>query len=277
MIISTAAAFDSLSPDELRKFDVCFENLLLAHKSGWHCFVPSRTIIGYLMSSDQLSARQRAFVESEILGKYASLSGAAKDAWVRIEASPINPDGFGTETTIVVPMNAFLDINNCKESRLLVENRDSDGRFLLTLCDVFRAEFRHYAAVRFNLVHGGGVTTDKVLEAFIAEARPTICVVDSDRSTPNCGLGETAEAVERVIKQRLYGTVVVHVLEVRELENLIPLDIADEICSDNPHGLKAIALLRGAIGRLPEEGVVSKSSILKYFDFKDGLARTTIA
>ena len=108
-----------------------------------------------------------------------------------------------------------------------------DTEFYKIIAETFCKWKRLNIKPKFEPSLGGGNTISTVYENIQnKKKRLCLCIVDSDKLSPNSSLGSTA----RNIKQKDDNTSVttlLYILPVRELENLIPLSILSELMSKN--------------------------------------------
>lgn len=128
-------------------------------------------------------------------------------------------------SVVVIQTDNLDDISYdlARPAALVVEDERSDGSFVRSLCQAFGADrilqslSRGWMEIRHG---GGGGSVPSVAEAEVEKFRRKVRVavmLDSDRLIP----GEHTRAYETADKLRSMGAVV-HVLELREIENYIP-------------------------------------------------------
>lgn len=125
-----------------------------------------------------------------------------------------------------VHISVFSDPAYCEKSQLLTENL-SDAQLLIWLANQFVEERFGGMRVTLRLCNGGGSTLGQTLEALLSSASGhVLCVADSDRVYQDGAVGETAKGAQAALKlSRDSWRADVALVEQRELENLIPLDI----------------------------------------------------
>lgn len=113
---------------------------------------------------------------------------------------------------------------------------------------------------------GGGSTTVNEYENIQkAKKRLCLCIVDSDKLAPNDNLGKTAKKVQNKDDPNCLTTELV-ILDIREIENLIPNSILSEVCSGDRARSEALSII--------EKSYIS--NIRKFLDIKKGTFFETI-
>jgi hypothetical protein len=125
--------------------------------------------------------------------------------------------------------------------------------------------------VSADLVAGGGSTTHRVFGATCDSGRPCLCVTDSDRDHPEDTIGATArDAVIQGSKRPPFQHV--HVLNSRELENVLPFRVLAEALSGPSPSNRAEAL--DTLGAL-EASIAGPWR--SFIDLKEGLREWDLA
>lgn len=277
MIIELSPIFADLNEDQWRPYAHAVENLIAAHSAGWHAFSPSRDICASLLALGCLSRNQEGVVRriaerASVLGGQAAMAERVMLCW---------PEGEELRTfrpnQVAVPLRRFDLMDNCSPSQLLTENSAVDGAFLTELCRLMSREIGYSAALKIDRVHGGGGTMGTQYAQACSEARPTLCVVDSDRKYENCTLGTTARGVLAHRGTEQCPTTQIYVLPVRELENAVPVSALYEIYSANPALRARVTQLCAYAKQVRTEGIAEDDNVLHYFDFKSGITRGQIS
>ncbi len=276
MIIEISERFADIPNAEWDKYHIAIENMINAHRWGWHIFAPSRRIANRIFEHCELSRSQKAIFDSHIKDKLTTLVGQARSSDHTILCVP------DTGQTLVeranqyaVPMSNFLEPRNLMPCRLLTENAQNDGAFFERLCLILGKYLGYQAPVVLEHLHGGGGTTAAQYKAALDECRPTLCVVDSDQRYPDGPSGSTANAVVAAGHKNACCTVQAHVLPVREAENLIPLSFLFEVYNSNP----AVTQIITKFHTFKNSEVCQRSPyrLIDYVDFKEGETKGAIA
>ena len=167
-------------------------------------------------------------------------------------------------TFLVVPLNKFLTYYLDSKVNVVAEHL-RDIRF-------YRAMVKSYlnkhnirgVNLTFRHVLGGGNTTFEVVKQhYNKNDGVSICILDSDLKYPQDNIGATAQKVLDIIPDTDYSRALV--LNSRELENIIPFLIFDEVLSNLKYQ-PALTKLK-TIKNL----TLNNESPIKYVDFKKGI------
>lgn len=278
MIIELSERFASFTAAEWSEYHTAIENLIVAHREGFHIFSPSRDICSSLLQNCELSVTQSEVLKHHIAAKLSTILGQVQSADAVIVC---NPSDYANETTrdnqIAIDLNEFAFTTACLPSKLIIENADFDGRLLENLCSLFGRRLGYLMPFKIEKIHGGGSSTGLRYRDACLSARPSICVVDGDQKFANGTLGETAKAVRNFHGTELHNTVEHFVLPVRELENCLPISSFLDVYSTNHevrsriHGLRNYCEYRDAQNFPPHLNAIS------FFDLKIGISRSNVA
>ncbi|MBB3141235.1 hypothetical protein [Halomonas organivorans] len=114
--------------------------------------------------------------------------------------------------------------------------------------------------VKCNPHHGGGATTYDEFVRHLNEDEPVLCIVDSDKSHPSGKLGGTAKRFNR-FERGADGFGYLRILDSREVENIIPLDVVEEV------------ILRTSQNNYDNFNIVARHGCRPFFDHKCGLRK----
>lgn len=265
MIIELSRGFSELNSAGWQKYHVAIENLITAHRSGWHILAPSRRTSASIIEGCKLSGTQQSVFESYILPKITTVSGQARSADCTLLCIPDDaPLHSERPNQIVAPLSTFADLRMVMPLRLITENSDSDGALLELICASVGRSLGYSMPICIDQIHGGGGTTASCYEKAFNENRPTLCVIDSDKRHPKGKIGSTAKAVLSHGAKNDLGLVQAFVLPVREAENLIPLSFLLEVYSGH-------AKIRDLLSEMHKfkNSHTCKSDVDKVFDFID--------
>lgn len=202
--------------------------ILDAVSRGQHYVLASRQTLKALSENQQLASANRATARI-LLSNYTLLGSIPALVRFRIvvtfgKSKHVNKVG-SEEWEVPLHMVADCCIH---KSVLVAEN--------LTDAGVFEQAARQYMAakgIRTQLsvekLHGGGSTIPKVFENHaVTEKRWCLCITDSDRICPNDSLSQAAEECKAIASDS--SLVATHMdLPVREVENVIPIALLDEV------------------------------------------------
>ncbi len=248
----------------------CLEHLLLAHRDGLH-----------LVSMDPEDARrlQRS-------GAFEKMSGEERGTLDRIRATAAELQGLRDElacsmvlgvgvefdgrvvdlpegrASIQASLHHFDTIMRAAATVLLCEN-GTDSDFYLALGRLLLA-VRRWRSLRLVCEPrgGGGSQLGEELARIAELGRIVLAIADGDQRCPGGARGSTARGLMEAARGRP-AFQHAHVLDAREIENLVPLDvyrIAFEYLGGRARQLSALALLRPL-----------SAAELAHADLKDGI------
>ena len=123
--------------------------------------------------------------------------------------------------------------------------------------------------IHFEGQNGGGSTTANVLERIASEKkRMCLCITDSDRKYGNDMPGETMGRIIEVTKRIQPEFYEVILLEVHEIENLIPISVLEKIVSQYRLDSQGIEFIKYLV-----ENDSTRTSPVFYYDFKKGILK----
>ncbi|MEZ0300252.1 MAG: hypothetical protein ACAI35_27665 [Candidatus Methylacidiphilales bacterium] len=200
-------------------------HLAVAHRQGDHLLLASRHLSKMLAQHPNLNPRDRSIYQL-IESKFTDLSRSQQcvNTYANITRdTTIEKISSKNKNIVKLPLTYFSSSKSTKPSSLLAEN--------LIDCKLIAEIARSYARslvngglnVSFNMIPGGGSTTADILEEALTvnEGLLLICV-DSDRKSPLSSLGATALNTKRVFDKYTRPTSELHILNARELENILP-------------------------------------------------------
>ena len=195
------------------------ENIVYNCRIGNHVLLGERLLLERIATEFQLTERARAFLRSTAQKMTQQGNLINQISWTMAVDTSNSESG-------MVPLSIFSNADYCEKSQLLTENL-SDARTLTCLAGFYlKANFKGYK-LSVRQVAGGGSTTGQCFEALTASpSGAVLCVVDSDRAFQGASIGDTARSAKQKFKigkdkwrSRL------HIIEQRELENLLPQDL----------------------------------------------------
>jgi hypothetical protein len=241
------------------------EILLRAHRDGLHIVYVDR-LLPELRVGHDLSDRGRATLR-EIEGRRPELAGLRRGLPVYARVSGSSGYTIQTDSAPVVHRIGIEwfqgDLGRADRATLLCENKD-DAEFWLMFSEGLLSRKKWKVALRAHLRGGGGTTTDKELATLLKEQRVVLCIVDSDKSHPGDGNGDTAKLVLAASEkgQALYQACV---LSSRELENAIPTALVSRFSEELD-----VATM-DAVATLIEKSQHGAEEWYSYVDLKLGL------
>jgi hypothetical protein len=167
----------------------------------------------------------------------------------------------GTKKEIRIPAHFIQDSSFIQPTILLCED-EIDCKLYQKMAEVNLTWKKIKIKIRYEPRGGGGNRIANVYEAIQKNLnRFCLCIGDSDRKYPSGSLGDTAKNLKKIDKEK-ETLCECKIIEVREIENLIPTAMFNEV--SNPERIRCIDFL--------EE--LEKSNIAearKFIDLKEGL------
>lgn len=229
---------DQIDLNDSAQFDA-LENLGEAGFAGRHLVLGDRGLIDVIASAGGLSRKASAYFRS-VRSKYAQVAGIRRSVKkINVSADCQSPMLDGEWT---VPLQSFRTDDAVERVLLLVEHM-YDYKVIVGLAHIFLKELGVASWVNLSLtpVSGGGGGTSITLSVHQSNMRSLgMCIVDSDRPHIKGALGSTARGCVGVYEERWGWNL--HILNARELENVIPPQIYErggvEYSVENPDGYK---------------------------------------
>lgn len=242
------------------------ENLALARREGKHSVISDRETLSKLYQCPNLSKRAKDLY-LYLFHHFTQFKIIRSTVKKYVEVTNINDAKLRTtldQEIIQVPPSFFKDSTTIQKTILLCENLQDCFfyEYIAKVCKLWKNHKNIYLSCEY---HGGGGSTISTEYTNIQSsncARFCLCIVDSDRIAPNSSLGETARKLEREANEDCIFTHLL-ILELREIENLIPPIILSELCLNQTDRQKALKIVEDIIK-------TSNSDTKFYLDLKDG-------
>jgi hypothetical protein len=242
------------------------ELLALARREGKHALIGDRKTLKTISQCTDLSRNARQIYNK--LSFENTQQFEAYRAVVTRYIEIINPCtvpqlfNYSGKQVIKVPPKFFNDSAKVQQTVLLCEN-EQDAIFYEKIARVYLVwKDMKFIQLKYS-PRGGGGSSIAPQYARIQEEKQNIClcIADSDKIAPNGDLGETAKQIKddpKCIITELF------ILDLHEIENLIPNSILNNLCSgNNSDRQKALAILE-AIEKSPVK------DLRKFLDIKNG-------
>ncbi|WP_198648422.1 hypothetical protein [Cyanothece sp. BG0011] len=249
-------------PDDLI---LTLENLATARREGKHSIIADLNTLKIITKCSDLSKNAKN-VYNRILNDRSKFKAYLYHVSKYIEI--INPcevnkiNSHSGKDIIQLPYTFFNDSETIQKSILLCENLQ-DTNFYKIIGKTFCKWNNINIKLNFESRLGGGNTIATVYDNIQnKKKRFCICIVDSDKLSPESSLGSTAKKVKQKDDNASLITQL-YILPVRELENLIPLLILSELISNNKDR-------ENAFKQLEEIENSSVIEIRQFLDIKEG-------
>lgn len=167
---------------------------------------------------------------------------------------------------IVMELTSKKAVNICDTTVLITENQE-DALFYELIAKYY-TKYNGFKNIEifFESKPGGGDTTARVLEqTVISENRLCLCIVDSDKKFPDDSGGTTKIHVEDFTKCKTQDIWKAIILDVHEVENLIPIGWIEKCIP-----CETISFLKYLKRKVAEE---KNNAPIYYFDIKKGIEK----
>jgi len=255
---------NNFSHEEIR----CLNSICTSRVRGFHFVIGSRKLLSELSKMPSLCDDSRAIFRTiyndqtrwnQLLNEFGFIVHINVEKFV-----PYSQKDEG-QINLYVSLGDFLHHSLDAKANIIAEHLN-DTRFYEGM---LRAYFAHRNIRGVNLVYknvlGGGSTTHEVLdEIYLNLDGVSFCILDRDTTSPDVVIGETAKKVIESIPKGHFSQY--HVIDSRELENIIPSSLMREMFSNNK-AQKAKLERYQKIRSLKLNG----ESPIKYVDFKKGI------
>ncbi len=243
------------------------EMIALARREGKHLVFAKRDVLKSLLNCSALSKRTRQ-VYSKIYAQLAEMQVYLQTFTRRVEVIALDT-GLSSRMerhckVISVPARYFCDSALIQKPVLMTENLD-DATLYQTITKIYlKWKKLNGIAILFEPYAGGGSTTEKAYKLIQdKQERFCLCLLDSDKKSPNSPLGNTAKGVKKIdnSNQPLCEYLI---LGVREIENLIPTQLYSLVSSGDINRMPSVHFLE-------QLEKTSLAEARKYLDIKNGL------
>lgn len=195
------------------------DNIAYQCRSGNHLLMGSRNLLSRLAESPNLDKRTSSIIRNAAQRMTQQGALLQQSPWIlEIDTANSSKD--------LAHLLDFTDPGLCEKSQLLTEN-PTDSSALASLAEIYIKTYftGHQLSIRCN--NGGGSTIGNTLKQITDTASGCVlCVVDSDRIFPGAKVGSTARAAKQAYKKVTpQWRARLHIIEQRELENIIPTDV----------------------------------------------------
>lgn len=243
------------------------ENLANAVREGKHFVISDRKTLKIITQCQDLSKTTRA-IYTILYNKFSELRSYLSVVTRYIEI--INPclepklSSLSGKEIIQVPLGFFENTESIQKTILLCENiRDTSFYQTIARVYVIWKNTNINIKLEFEPRGGGGNTINTEYEHIQRNTkRLCLCILDSDRISPEGKLGSTAARIYQNQNSKFFRTTFL-ILDVYEIENLIPNSILLKICSGNRQ-------LEEALKRIEQLQEIRGDQIKHFLDIKQG-------
>ncbi|MBD2293004.1 hypothetical protein H6G06_05780 [Anabaena sphaerica FACHB-251] len=240
------------------------ELLALTRREGKHILIGDRNTLQKISKCTDLSKSTREIYQ-KLLDKYEyfKLYLSAVTKYIEVTNSCTEPQlfNYSGKQVIKVPPKFFNDSVKIQPTILLCEN-NNDATFYEIIAKVYCVWNNIPVILKYSPRGAGGSTIgDEYTRIQQARENICLCIADSDRIAPNGEIGGTAKIIKDDPKYLLRESII---LDLHEIENLIPKSILDNLCSaNNSYRQKSLAILEAI-------ETSSVKDLQKFLDIKNG-------
>lgn len=218
------------------KFFVSIENMLRSFAENKHILLAPKFFFEEIIAENagaySISTKNFAVQALSGLREYNTIKNKVS-FYVSIDFS-ITDNSFswvdlGNSDKFVCGPLFFNDSACLQKTNIICEN-PLDSDFLKVIaCYYAERENVSRCAISYNVLHGGGGSINDVFERAIDSNVITFCVVDNDKNHPKASHGGTSA---HFLKKRTSKTGMVKILDVHEIESLLPLDTIETVLAE---------------------------------------------
>lgn len=242
------------------------ENLANAVREGKHLVISDRETLKIITQCQDLSKTTRA-IYTMLYNKFSELRSYLSVVTRYIEITDLLEPALSSlsdQEVIQVPLKFFENTQSIQKTILLCEN-SSDTSFYQTIARVYLIWKNANIKLEYEPRGGGGNTIDTEYDNIQKTTKYfCLCILDSDRIAPEGKLGSTAAQIDQNKNQssQFFRTKVL-ILDVHEIENLIPNSILLGICSGDKQREEALK-------RIEKLQQIRGNQIKHFLDIKEG-------
>lgn len=242
------------------------ENLANAVREGKHLVISDRKTLKIITQCQDLSKTTRA-IYTILYNKFSELRSYLSVVTRYIEITDLLEPALSSlsdQEVIQVPLKFFENTQSIQKTILLCEN-SSDTSFYQTIARVYLIWKNANIKLEYEPRGGGGNTIDTEYDNIQKTTKYfCLCILDSDRIAPEGKLGSTAAQIDQNKNQssQFFRTKVL-ILDVHEIENLIPNSILLGICSGDKQR-------EDALKRIQKLQEIRGDQIKHFLDIKEG-------
>jgi hypothetical protein len=241
------------------------ELLALARREGKHAVIGERETLKQLSECTQLSklTREVYFKLYNDFTKFRTYISSVTQ-YIEIVSPCIEPNLFSSNNKIIIRISPkfIQDSESLQKTLLLCENINDCElyEFIAKTCRLWRNENFYLSCERRG--GGGNTISNEYVNVQNNSKRLCLCIVDSDRIAPEGKLGLTASKIKAESNPNCIRTNL-FILDIRELENLIPNVFLEKIYLVGKDKQKAVTIFNEIQDSLASE--------IKFFlDVKQG-------
>jgi len=262
---------ENVSEDDVlnQEHSIAIENLLRSFAENKHILIAPRAFFTAVIkeSFGIYSASTKAFATEALRGlmEYAALKKSIS-FYVSVDFSikDLSYEWLNSEHVDKFKCGPlfFNDSSQLQKIKIIFEN-PLDSDFLKIIASYYaRSEKLSRCSIGFNALNGGGGSTKSVFDREVQNNELTFCIVDNDKMHPRAPFGGTSS---HFLGSRVYKSGMVKILDVHEIESLLPFDTIERVLEK----LNLVFKKKGSLDFFKSLCAVDESAKF-YFDHKKG-------
>lgn len=246
------------------------ENILASGVDGNHLILAELTTLRRLAELNVLSARSKSYLR-RMINSFSEVGSLIRsiDFFYTIEGPLVDPYKVDGGESWHIPLLSFNRMESVAKTTLLAEN--------LTDCKIYQHAADHFRIlngfrnlkISFTNQGGGGSTTAEEIRRRVAD--PTgicLCIIDSDRLSPNSDIGLTAQSCLAAVNDSQKWWLELFLTLKRELENELPESFVVKALTSNAEFQNILDTFL----RNKESLTTIDIQVISYLDLKEGLS-----
>jgi hypothetical protein len=251
------------------------ENLLGAFQGRNHMVFGDMKILRILIErlSPVISASSRVMLTMMLNGAVEAKTGLDQIEYkVNVFLDEEKPRLFKQGNVWHVSLK-YLGESGLLQSAIIGEN-ELDAELFLILAELYRRRHRiRLFGTKARIKGGGGSGLPQAMEAYLdSETSPCLSISDSDKYHPTCELSLTVKRCRKIATERNAVVEYLH-LEEREIENLLPREVLEQIV-DLDRFLSECDNLMAKMPQLWPYADLKNGPSLKWIKARDGQTQT---
>lgn len=251
-----------------------FEQLALDRRKSKNVIIAKRTVLHELSKCDELSEISRGVYKAlqYRMSEYKLLLNSTKK-YCRVVGFDETEDIVFEDNHEIIILNInYASIKDFTARSIMLAENEDDIEFYRIMGQYY-VEIKKIGNIKigFEEKNGGGSTISTVLRHTILEDnRMCLCIVDSDRKYLDASPGETMKKIQEVISCNSQIHFEVLLLEMHEIENLIPFAILERVIEEYRIDGKGLDFLKFLLSYDH-----NSNSPIFFFDLKKGIVKST--
>ncbi|AIU87102.1 MULTISPECIES: hypothetical protein [Pectobacterium] len=251
------------------KFTIAIENILRSFAEKKHLVISSKSFFNSIIEEQSgiYSISSKNFA-SEALSGLREYHAILNQVSFYISVDFTIPDTsfkwveHGEKYKFVCGPLYFNDSSQLQKTKIVCENPLDSDFFKIIAAFYARNENLSRCSINFNALNGGGGSTKDTFERTIKNDEIAFCIVDNDKSHPRAPYGGTSA---HFLGSRTNRSGLVEILDVHEIESLLPLETIEEVLKN----LNLMEKKEKSLAFLKEICSIDES-VKFYFDHKKG-------